>query len=474
VPNNYRELAVAIRRLSRTSVLVGLARDSAETYSDMQWHASLDRLRQFPWANAHVARLALVNGTDFQRKPASRADLIRLKEQYHFLDPKSEPGDLWSLMNRMLHEQIPMQHPLLNELARAWRLLGQEVNGCTVYDWAEVFGVSLGERIKALFFIHVWAIQNRGVFSIAPLEGEYYTELLGRLGGRDLIFSVIADLARTPDEFRALHEKRSGTRTVQSLAEFNDLHRFPLVRLGDRNFATPSVHLVLASVSTYNLYYRGMDAWGQQFADSLGFRVENIAGEDLSLLEDSRLIREITYGKPEKKSVDWIVVFPECVLLVECKSARMGLEALANVQGEQKLIDRYLRKAADQIDETARVASMGPVGFDAVPTDRPFYGLIVAAEQIYLGGVAVDRWWIDSTVPHEVVSLGELEEFCALEMTNPGTYIDNYFRTRNPLASGLVREALATFERGENPFVNQALREVDFTVEFPRDGMVKQ
>lgn len=58
------------------------------------------------------------------------------------------------------------------------------------------------------------------------------------------------------------------------------------------------------------------------FTRDLGDLFEQYVGPHLRLLPDIEIFPEIVYGKNGEKSVDWIVVLPGLVLLVEVKSVR--------------------------------------------------------------------------------------------------------------------------------------------------------
>ena len=82
-------------------------------------------------------------------------------------------------------------------------------------------------------------------------------------------------------------------------------------------------HLAWAKAAPWGVYFTGLSRYKEQFAHDLGHLFEQYIGRQLRLLPGAQALLEITYGlKSSRKTVDWIVVLPEVVvLLVEVKSA---------------------------------------------------------------------------------------------------------------------------------------------------------
>jgi hypothetical protein len=125
------------------------------------------------------------------------------------------------------------------------------------------------------------------------------------------------------------------------------------------------------------------------------------------------------------KSVDWIVVLPSVVLLVEVKSARVNQAARLNIAAYHEDVMADVGKALVQIGRTADLIRAGHAGFTDIPTDRPLRGLVVTAEPHYLINSPIYREGMsDPTVPTTVMCLGELENMAAFcVVRDPGEVV---------------------------------------------------
>ena len=83
------------------------------------------------------------------------------------------------------------------------------------------------------------------------------------------------------------------------------------------------------------------------------------------------------------KSVDWLVVFPKLVVLVEAKCSRLGPGQKA---GDPTLFDKLadtITPLPRQLERTIAAMDESLPEFGHIPTDRPALGLIVTAEPFY-------------------------------------------------------------------------------------------
>jgi hypothetical protein len=79
---------------------------------------------------------------------------------------------------------------------------------------------------------------------------------------------------------------------------------------------------MLDRITPAGLYFIGLEQFGSAFTDSLGVMFQNYVGAQLALLEHATVVPEITYGKSSEKTVDFFVITPDVVVLVEVKAAR--------------------------------------------------------------------------------------------------------------------------------------------------------
>lgn len=108
--------------------------------------------------------------------------------------------------------------------------------------------------------------------------------------------------------------------------------------------------------------FTGLSRYGEGFARDLGHLFEQYIGRQLRLLPGSQVLGEVTYGprNDRRKTVDWIVILPEVVLVVEVKSAiptepvRLGTPEAAGA------VLVKLGKAFKQIDVSQRRVRPAP------------------------------------------------------------------------------------------------------------------
>jgi hypothetical protein len=200
-----------------------------------------------------------------------------------------------------------------------------------------------------------------------------------------------------------------------------------------------------------NLYYRGLAAWGRDFADKLGDRTQLYVGRQLSLLEGIELLPEFKYASG-KDSVDWIWVSAKAVILVECKAARMTLDAQAGGDSLEAIMRRYIGKARSQIDNTARLIREQHKAFTHIPHDRPIVGLITTAEPFYLADTPFSGFESVGTIPVVTASLREIEFFAGMTESEAAAMLVEHATQGNGSRLALPASALAR----ENPILSDA------------------
>lgn len=388
----YAAFTQACRAFRPSELLPALARVSAALgeppYSDVV------KQQMPPWGLAAAARESLLHGNEHRSAPVTDKALRSLMRKFAIaMDIKDADigtdGFLTSLMTRMTYEQFPYQESMFEELSRSHALLVEglpdvQTQVITEPTLAQMLdGMSLREAIGATFFLQVGALQNGGVYKPSWLDQPNFVEVI-ELYPRANIESIAARLTTTREGFRAaFHEHSVGSATAARF-DYNPLVATPFVDMGDGEPVAPATRLILRTVTPGGLYYAGMAEHGKAFADDLGVLFEHYIGRQLKMINGARVEPEIVFGKGGGfKSVDWFVVLPDLVLLVEVKSRRLGPAARA---GDGVLLDSLsetIGGAKKQLSRTVeRLANADPA-FAHIPTDRPMLGLIVTAEPYY-------------------------------------------------------------------------------------------
>jgi hypothetical protein len=349
-----------------------------------------------PWGLAAAAREGLLYGNEYRSKPLEGQWLAALMRKYQIAidigDADAQSADfLVSFMTRATYEQFPYQESMFEELARsqAWMvdgLVDVDTKVITESSLADMLGgVPVREAIGATFFLQVGAAQNGGTFNATWLAQPNFVEVL-KIYPRSTIEAMAARLTTTPSDFKDAFQRYALGTTAAARYDYNPLVATPFVDFGDGLPVAPATRLILRTVTPGGLYYAGMAAHGNDFAGDLGKLFEHYVGRQLATIDVVELHPEIVYGKGGgNKSVDWFVVFPGLVLLVEIKSRRLGPAARAGGTALMESLAETLGGARRQLTRTVERLTEGHAAFAHIPTDRPMLGLIVTAEPYYTG-----------------------------------------------------------------------------------------
>ena len=393
----YREFRESVRRYRPSDLIPALARYSAEAYRDSEWP---DPRGNPPWAIAAIARDSILHGNDHRHAPVDKGTVRKLVGAFNNTYDKVDGTA--AILTPLAYEQFPYQESRIEELSRAHALFEDPALG-PAPDWSEVFGMPLYEAVRAAFALGVWVTIENGLFDPATMDLAHMQEVFETVAPREQIEKVVDALTTTVVAAKEMKTTVPALDRSLQRWEFNPLAARPLVNLGERGIWAPQVMLIERAMYPANLYYRGVDAWGTDFARILGARTEAYVGKHLGLVAgENDLHGEITYreGKNEVKSVDWIWVTPQAIILVECKSARLTLGARAGDPTLPTIAERYLTKAREQLDRTAKLISARTPPFDQFPNDRPVVGLAVIVRALLPGKFNPQRVrdWLDDPV----------------------------------------------------------------------------
>lgn len=390
----YSAFIQACRAFRPSDLVPAIAQVSAEIgeppYSKYVTH------RLPPWGLAAAARESLLHGNEYRSKTVDRAVLLDLMAKYQIaMDIKNADvgtGDFATkLLTLIAYEQFPYQESTFEELARshAWLVEGLPYVDTKVIDEAALTavldGVPLRDAIGATFFLQVGALMNGGVYSPSWLDQPNFTEVL-KVYPRANIETMAARLTTTPRDFKAAFERHAVGSTSAARYDYNPLVATPFVDMGDGVPVAPASRLILRTVSPGGLYYAGVSRYGNAFANDLGLLFEHYVGRQLRLIAGATVEPEIVFGKGGgEKSVDWFVVLPNLVVLVEVKSRRLGPGARAGGAGLMSSLRDSLERPRNQLARTVHHISERHPAFAHVPAGRQMLALVVTAEPFYTG-----------------------------------------------------------------------------------------
>lgn len=408
-----------VRRYRPSDLLPALASHSADRAVRNVREPERERYSDVPWAVAAIARDSIQFGNEHRHGKVSADTVARLISAFNQSFDEPADSDPAGFLTAMAYEQLPLQESEFEEMSRVQALFLDPTLG-PVAPWEDMFGMPLSDALRAAFILRGWVTFNGGLFdrSIAGLP--QVREIFERAAPQEQIFSIASQLTSTVTEAKAVADAAPPLPAHLQRYTLNPLVSHPLVDLGARGIWAPLPALVDRALYPGNLYYRGIKMWEKPFADALGARVEAYVGRQLGLIATAEdLHPEVTYseGKHKKKSIDWIWVTPQAVILVECKSARLTLGARAGDATLPEITTRYLTHAREQLDCTAALIRSRQPPFDRFPDDRPIVGLAVTSESFYLANSNMPEYGPRSRIDSMTVSLRELERWTCLGAT---------------------------------------------------------
>ena len=261
--------------------------------------------------------------------------------------------------------------------------------------------------------MHVAASSNGGAIDREVLKMDHVAPMFTPLNPDDAIDVIDRWFAATPEELRVagVAEETAGLEKWS----LSPLVAKPVVSLPDGRYVMPWPRLVIDRITPTGLYFIGLDAFGISFPESLGTMFQEYVGTQLGLLDHAEVRPEIVYGRASERTVDFFVVTPEVVLLVEVKAARpVRATRLGDPLGDEDTAKK-VGYAFTQIERTVQLIRDGHPAVATVPADRPMRGLVVTLEPFHLiNTVFYDDVVTRPSIPTTVASAHDLEGVVAV------------------------------------------------------------
>lgn len=417
---------------------------------------------RWPWAAAAMARESVLFSNEFRHGGIpTENDFAKLYNLFNATYDLEDDPSIADIMIPLVYEQFGYWESEFEELARVWALFGDPTLGRPI-AWADVFGMELEKAARAALVLHGFAVHNGGHIDAALLDAPHMQDIFTKVAPRQELEALMRYFTVTVEGARDLGRLAPAVASNRQRYAFNPFVAKPLIDLGRRGVWAPQSLLVSRAIFPTNLYYVGMRQWGTPFAENLGTRVEQYVGRQLRLTGGDHVEGEITYGKGDK-SVDWIWVTDACVILVECKSARMTFGAKAADSSLGTIVSRSIGKARTQIDRTAQLINERHPAFRHIPADRPIVGMVVTAEPFYLGNAGfMPEYGPPSKTPSQVVSLRELEDFVCLDEAAAADLLQRTLEDPEKRTWAMANVMQDLGDLGKNPLLADAWKRFDF------------
>lgn len=372
-----------------------------------------------PWSVAAMTREIMVSSNEFRGiGPMSPLQLQRLSDAFHNSFDKGDENDphlALRILIRHATEQFPSQESDFEEIARTIALYNDtDIRETKIIrdSFENYFEAPLLDVVNCIVIIWGTTRVYGGKWNLALLNHPELIEMK-ELVSDEIYNSISRKLTANQKQFRAvqaslpLPSKSDGLRWRP-----NALYTNPLLQVPTGEVFVPLQRLILRTIMPSSIYYNCKEVAGETYTSALGFVVEKYIGDQLAQVSDVKLLKEIKWKTKsgELASVDWILITKLCVILVESKSARLNVQAQ---MGEDTMVDQLqfvLSKATNQINETVLQIKGGNSAFADIPTNLPFLGIIVTAENLRMGNsFLVQNELSSGKTKTLVMSLRELE-----------------------------------------------------------------
>ncbi|MFJ6354807.1 hypothetical protein ACIQKB_35790 [Streptomyces sp. NPDC092046] len=474
-PVTDREYVQRVRRHPPSSLLPLIASGSSQRPTKTEWMQDRTGLYR-PWGLADAAWMSLVCGNEYRQRKATGADLTEILAQYTALDDPIRHlpvgARLEGYLLRVAGQQFTWQEDDFSELARSLALLIQTRPSkpleVLTEGWEQdLLGCSLSDHVALGQLLYTAAINRQGRFDLAWLpEGEL--AVFDDLTSRAAVEGAVERHFATSAAEEQAHVARGLLSAGPLLRRYtpNPLRARPLVRGYGCDYLIPVTPAVLGKVSPMGLYYTGQKHYKQRnddgktflaFTRDLAELFEQYVGRHLRLLPGAEVHPEIVYGKNGEKSIDWIVVLPGLVLLVEAKAFRPTADLRLGAQQtfNEELITKLGKAIGKQIPTTADLIRRQDPAFAHLPNDRPLFGIVVTMEPYHLVNTPWFRGGLPATdVPTVVASCSELED--AVVSTCPGLEAGILAHIEQPPPGGWSLRSMAGGRTVINPILEEA------------------
>lgn len=474
------EFVQRVRRYTPSSLVANVAIAGARYWDRDEWFKRKSRGSKDPWippwALAEIARTSIIHGTEFQRQTATYDNLVSCYAAYmSYMDPdlkKQTREGLARFFLRFSNEQLPMQQSGFGDYGRTPAMFlhtpvpghhepkvlktgwEQELLGCTLIEYvaaAQLIDTSTSVPGNLGRFDLDWLSQP----NFKPITDEVPAETLHGIIERQYIASSQELKELQTAVQAALRERQGPLRAAHRRFGFNPLTSRPVVAGLHDDLLIPVPALIPKKASPTGIYYEGLKKWGTAFTTDLGHLFEAYVGRQLGLLEDGMVHPEIRYGpKKSDLSVDWLVVFSDCVVLVEAKSCGPTEAVRTGGSDAGEAIAGKLGHAVEQLNNTARLIRDRAPGFEAIPADRPILGLVATLDPFHSVNSSLLDVLPDSAIPFAVCSASEIEQWVVVDDASPGTVLLEH-ATESTLFGWSVNTALTGHEPRRNAVLDE-------------------
>lgn len=430
-----------------------------------------------------LARELILNSQQFGGKSLNTAPLafkafgmIHKLEDARWGTYPPQSDDILIHLSRIAFKQVPWQAPMTNgTIARYYMLYSHPL----VAPMLEAeFGMTAVEFFQ-IVLLFAEEMMQRPTPSFAFLEAAEQS-IHGPV-------EALSDrLSRSATVLRELTLERQSY-DVNWAYSFNPLRKYPLVHAGNPRSTMCPAPPILIQRLTDGLYFdliradpRFGNAIGRAFEEYVGQVAQSISADHFNILP------EACWGRPEKRSVDWIISDKGACLFVECKFARLDIASQTEISPEPAFKSAIQRLATNVGQLYATLNDGLSVQYPHwQPDNRPIHPVLVTFHNWFVFGPFfyknLDQFVADefkkrglnpTLLTHYPFAVCSIDEFEGLLAACREHGIDKVLIKKNApdqrqgLMQGFLAEhypgslssAMRTFEGGTDPVVWGASR----------------
>lgn len=458
---------------------------------NLRGYLAPEALNYRPWALADVARVSLAANARGPRAQATPKDLDYILAMYNNLDEplRAEGGGLEQVeafMLRVAGEQFSWQEQDYKAAARSAAVLlhtpfppDKPPRRITPGWEHKMLGCSLVEYVSTARILWASALANQGRFNLAYIDGPAADPEWSVIDPALVRRALDTHFAIAVTDFARANRKASAAAAYDRRLRrytYNPLRGQPAVTGLGPDYLCPIPQLAWAKTTLAGLYFTGLDRLGTGFTEDLGHLFEQYVGRQLQLIPGATVIPEIIYtgGSTRDRSVDWIVVFDDLVLLVEVKSAAPTEQNRLGGPDAWKLAIEKIGNGFTQIERTATKIKGRHPAFAAIPDDRRVLGLVITREPFPTANwPGVHRLFPAISIPTSITGIAELESIVTMTDTTVDRFLcaiaDDPERRHYDLRTSLPHHTFTA-----NPVIDQGWQALPWRYSDEQERIVRE
>jgi hypothetical protein len=371
-----------------------------------EWEAEflqhIDETGLHPHTVAGIVRESLVSGNN--SRPNRRFNLsfiyahcIKFNSIYYAPEDKRAVLPTIAQLSQQL-EHAEHESDIL-QIARTIAVLDltrKSIASCSLTDQMidEIFDGSLVQGLSTLIDLWQLFLEHPEAQTIPSRDlPAFLTRLRLDANCQDELLRVLKQITTGRTNFKQLFEQLDETAIESRQWSFNPLTLYPVIAFSPSDpYFAPIKRLILRRghlstvirIAARHAGQAGINA--QQFYGYFGFVLQMYIGNQLRQIPNAQVFEEIKYGPNGQLSIDWFLVLPSTLVLIECKSATLNIQNRAGEGGLDSKLAAVFNIAIDQINTTFDLLNdPSQSEFRHIPQRENIVGIIITGERIIYG-----------------------------------------------------------------------------------------